>query len=102
MVQRAVAGLSAPERTASEQGTRRQTSTLRRWCARLASSALVLTQALSGVGATLGAVLNAVGSWCTRIELVDALARAGLVRKQSKFSDLACWIHRAAPGLRLI
>lgn len=102
VVQRAVASLSAPERTASEQGTRRQTSTLRRWYARLASSALVLTQALSGVGATLGAVLKDVGAWCTRIELVDALAQTGLVRKESRFNDLACWIHRATPGLRLI
>ncbi len=69
--------VSAPECTASEQGT------LRRWRGRLASSALVLMHALLGVGARLGAVLNDVGAWCTRAEAVDALARAGLVRKES-------------------
>lgn len=96
------AAVSAPERTAAEQGMTCQTSTLRRWRGRLASSALVLMQALLGVGARLGAVLNDVGAWCTRAEAVDALTRAGLLRKECQFKDLACWIHRAVPGVRLM
>ena len=102
VVQTAVADLNAPERTAAEQGMTCQPSTLRRWSGRLASSALVLMQSLLGVGATLGAVLKEVGAWCTRADLVDALARAGLVRKECQFKDLACWIHRIAPGVRLM
>lgn len=102
VVQTAVANLSAPEHTASEQGVMHQTSTLRRWRGRLASSALVLMQALVEVGAMAGAVLKEVGAWCTRAELIDALARAGLLRRECEFKDLACWIHRTAPGVRLM
>lgn len=102
VVQTAVDEFSAPEGTASEQGITRQTSTLRRWRGRLASSASVLMQALLGVGAAVEAVLNKVGAWCTRADLVDALAQAGLVREECKFKDLACWIHRTAPGVRLM
>lgn len=102
-VQTAVTAFSAPERPGSEQQSlMRQASTLHRWRRRLASSALVLTQAFLEVGVAMGEVLKQVGAWCTRAQLVDALVRAGLVGKESRFKVLACWIHRAVPGVRLM
>lgn len=101
-VQSAVVAAGALERTGSERRVTRKAGTLRRWLGRLASSALVLVQALVGAGAHVGSVLKELGAWCTRGELVEALAQAGLVGKESKLQDLACWIHRLVPGLRLM
>lgn len=94
--------VAAPERTSARPRVTRQTSTVRRWRRRLASSALMLMQALEAAGAAVEAVLNEVGSWCTRDEMVEVLARAGVVGKGCKYKDLAGWIHRIFPGLRLI
>ncbi len=101
-VQSAVVAAGALERTGSERRVTRKPSTLGRWLRRLASSALVMTQALVGTGAPVEAVLKELGAWCTRGELVEALAGAGVVDKQRKLEYLACWIHRLAPGLRLM
>ena len=101
-VQTAVATAHRPEPASSPPRVPRQSSTFRRWRGRLASSALVLMQALAAAGAAMGAVLKEVGAWCTRAEMVEVLARAGRVAKGCAYQDLACWIHRVAPGLRLI
>lgn len=81
---------------------KRKPATVGRWLRRLAASALALTQALAGAEAPVEAVLRELGAWCTRGELVEALAGAGVVAKQRKLERLACWIHRIAPGLRLM
>lgn len=101
-VQSAVVAAGGLERTGSERRVTRKPGTLRRWLGRLASSALVLMQALVGAGAKVGSVLRELGAWCIRGELVEALARASLVEKERKLQDLACWIHRLSPGLRLM
>jgi len=101
-VQSAVVAAGALERTGSERRVTRKAATLRRWLGRLASSALVLTQALGEAGAKVDPVLKQLGAWCTRGELVEALAQAGLVETKRKLQDLACWIHRLVPGLRLM
>ncbi len=62
----------------------------------------MLTQALAAMEAQVEAVLRDLGAWCTRAELVEALAGAGLIKKHLKLEQLACWIHRLMPGLRLM
>ena len=99
-VQSAVVAAGALARTGAERRVTCKPSTLRRWLGRLASSARVLTQALVGAGARVEAVLEDLGIWCTRGQWVEALA--GVVEKQRKLEHLACWIHRIAPGLRLM
>jgi transposase-like protein len=101
-VQSAVVAAGALKCTSTEWRVTRKPSTLRRWLARLASSALVLTQVLIEAGAAVEAMLRDLGAWCSRGELVEALAGANLVDKQRKLEHLACWIHRIAPGLRLM
>lgn len=101
-VQSAVVAAGALEGSGSERRVTRKPSTLRRWLARLASSALVLTQALIEAGAAVEVVLRELGAWCTRRELVEALAGAGVLDRQRKLGHLACWIHRIVPGLRLM
>lgn len=96
VVQTALAELSSPQRPAT-----RATSTLRRWRGRLTSSAVVLIQAMLEVGASVGSLLQKVGTRCIRSELVDSLARDGLIDEECRFQDLAGWIHRIYPGLRL-
>ncbi len=101
-VQSAVAATGALERTGSEWRVTRKPGTLKRWLGRLGSSAVVLTQALAARGAQVEAVLRALGAWCTRAELVEALASTGRIEKRLKLEQLACWIHRLMPGLRLM
>lgn len=101
-VQSAVVAAGALARTGSEWRVTRKPSTLRRWLGRLSSSARVLVQALVAGGAEVSAVLNQLGAGRTRGEWVEALALANLVEKERKLEDLACWIHRLVPGLRLM
>lgn len=101
-VQSAVVAAGALARTGSEWRVTRKSSTLRRWLERLGSSARVLVQALVAGGAEVSAVLNQLGAGRTRCEWVEALALANLVEKECKLEDLACWIHRLVPGLRLM
>ncbi len=101
-VQSAVVAAGALERTGSEWRVTRKSSTLRRWLLRLDSSALVLTQALAATGAQAEAVLRGLGAWCSRADLVEVLAGVGRVEKRLKLEQLACWIHRLVPGLRLM
>lgn len=101
-VQSAVVAAGGLERTGCERRVARKPSTLRRWLGRLGSSARVLTQAMVGAGARVEAVLKDLGALCTRGQWVEALAVAGVVENQRKLEHLACWIHRIAPGLRLL
>ncbi|MBI2569382.1 MAG: hypothetical protein HYV63_20390 [Candidatus Schekmanbacteria bacterium] len=77
-------------------------STTRRWLARLLATAIVLTQALSTGGAEVGAVIARAGAGCCRGDLVEALAAGGLLDSQRKLAQLAAWIHRLVPGVRLM
>lgn len=90
-----------PEPTSSRPRGPRQPSTVRRWRARLAASASVLVQALAEVGVALRTLLNEVGARCTRAEMVDVLARMGVVEEGCRYQALAGWIHRIVPGFRL-
>jgi len=101
-VQSALAAAGALERTGSEWRVRRKASTLRRWLARLDASALVLIQALLAGEAPVQRVLETLGAWCTRGELVEGLAQDAQIEKKCKLQHLACWIHRLVPGLRLM
>lgn len=101
-VQSALVAAGALARTGSEWRVTHKPSTLRRWIGRLDSSALVLVQALAATGSEVEAVLSDLGAWCTRAELVEALARAGSVAKERKLEKLACRIHRLVPGVRLM
>lgn len=101
-VQSAMVAAEALERTGSEWRVTRKPGTLQRWLQRLGSSASVLMQALVATGAQVGAVLRCLGAWCSRAELVEALAEVGRVEKRLKLEQLACWIHRLVPGLRLM
>ncbi len=76
-MQTAVATVHRPEPASSPPRVPRQSSTLRRWRGRLASSALMLMQALVAAGAAMGTVLKEVGAWCTRAEMVEALTDSG-------------------------
>jgi hypothetical protein len=78
-------------------------STLRRWSARLAAAAVVLTQALAEVGSeAVSMAITTVGPWCSRGELVEGLAQTGLVESRQKLGELAAWIHRVTPGVRVM
>jgi hypothetical protein len=77
-------------------------TTRRRWAARLHSSARVLLQILSGIGAGIGSVLRKLSRECTRLELLEELARQGLLRAGHKLAELAAWLHRAVMGVRLM
>ncbi|MBC8444945.1 MAG: hypothetical protein H8D77_02360 [Chloroflexi bacterium] len=90
---------------ASQGGERRRPvprQTVIRWLGRLMMSALMLTQALAGAGAAVVDVIGRVGMDCTRGGLVDALAASGVVQGTRKLEQLAGWIHRLAPGVRLM
>jgi hypothetical protein len=79
----------------------RKPTTWRRWTLRLMLSAALLIQALAAGGAEIATVL--VEGWsATRGELVEALAGAGLVEPRRKLASTAIWVHRLAPGVRLM
>ena len=99
-VQSALVAAGTLESTGSEWRVRRKLSTWKRWLERLDSSALVLTQAFAA--ADLASLLERVGAWCTRGELVQELVWAGKIEPSRQFEQLACWIHRLTPGLRLM
>lgn len=102
-VQSRLVGAGLLERTGSEWRVRSIPSTLRRWSLRLAAVAVVLTQALvEGGDEAVSSAISAVGPWCTRGELVEGLAKARLVENERKLGELACWIHRVTPGVRVM
>jgi hypothetical protein len=102
-VQSALAAAGEVRAAGREWRVRRKPGTLSRWCQRLRSSALSLTQALSETGATAVAeVVRVTGIDCSRSELLEALAQHALVEPMQKLQQLAGWVHRVAPGLRLM
>lgn len=76
--------------------------TVRRWSGRLRATAAQLTQILATAGQRVTEVLGRVGTACSRAELVDALAAVGLVEPAAKLHQLAAWLHRLVPGIRLM
>jgi hypothetical protein len=72
--------------------------TARRWLARLALTAWMLAQALGATGVAEGAEAAAG----TRAAYVDAQAASGAVAPDHKLAQVAEWIHRTAPGIRLM
>jgi hypothetical protein len=101
-VQSALVADGEVEATGSEWRVRRKPATLSRWRLRLRTSALALTQALSEAGAAVTVVLQAIGIDCSRVELIEALSRNGAIEPGRKLQQLAGWIHRVVPGLRLM
>ncbi len=89
------------ERTGAEWRVEPKPSTLSRWQRRLLASAIVLTQALVEGGGEVAAVVQALGAWCSRGELVESLAAAGVVDSRRKLGRLASWVHRLVPGIRV-
>ena len=77
-------------------------STLRRWSLRLATIAIVLTQAFAESNAEVSSTVADLGVWCSRSELVEGLADAKLLERNHKLGDLAGWIHRLTPGIRVM
>jgi hypothetical protein len=91
------------ERTGSEWRVRSIPTTLRRWSLRLAAVAMVLTQALIEGGAgEVSSAVTSMGGWCNRRELVEGLAECGLLAKEHKLAELASWVHRLTPGIRVM
>jgi hypothetical protein len=76
--------------------------TRRRWRSRLRSSARVLTQALADVGTEVASVLRRLTVECSRRILIETLVREGLLAAGRKLGELAAWIHRVVPGVRLM
>lgn len=90
------------EGTGKERRVSVPKSTRRRWAARLRSSARILLQVLAGIGAEVGSVLRGLSEECSRWELVEEMARQGLLRAGNKLAELAAWLHRAVMGVRLM
>lgn len=88
--------------TGAEWRVPRKPGTLKRWLGRVAATAIVLTQALAECGASVLAVIGSLGAGCSRRQLIEGLAERGLLDRQTKMAQLACWIHRLVPGVRLM
>lgn len=101
-IQSRLVAAGALEKTGAEWRVRGKPTTLHRWLSRLTAVATVLTQALAESGGAAAAVVADLGSQCSRGELVEALARAGLVDKRHKAGQLASWVHRLVPGIRVM
>jgi hypothetical protein len=102
VVQSAVAGEGGVAEEGGECKPLVPRQTVRRWLGRLMMSALMLTQTLAGAGVAVADVIGRVGMDCTRGELVDALAASGVIGGPRKLAQMAGWLHRLAPGVRLM
>jgi transposase-like protein len=102
VIQSAMVRTGVLERSDREQRVSLPSGTVQRWRSRLCSCARILTQALAGIGADVVLVLKGLCIDCTRGELVDALSAAGLLASARRLAELACWIHRVAPGVRVM
>jgi hypothetical protein len=102
IVQAALAACGILEREESHQRVQVPATTWRRWARRLRSSAKLLVQALAGAGAAFAATLGRLSVVCSRSELVEQLVREDLLRSDCRLAQFAGWIHRAAPGVRLV
>jgi len=88
--------------TGAEWRVLRKPATLKRWQRRLAATAIVLTQVLAECGEAVQAVIAPLGGGCSRGQLIDGLADRGLLDGRTKMAQLASWIHRLVPGVRLM
>jgi transposase-like protein len=77
-------------------------TTLRRWVGRLASSAQALIAPLAGLCPELCAATQPLLADFSRGALVQALLSQGLLVGGYALSQIAGWIHRQMPGLRLL
>jgi hypothetical protein len=101
-IQSRLVSAGALERTGAEWRVQSKPTTVRRWLCRLAAVATVLTQALSESGGEVASVVADLGHGRSRGDLVEFLARAGMVERRYKLGQLACWIHRVVPGVRVM
>lgn len=78
-------------------------TTVGRWLGRLQLVAVHLLQLLCG-SAEPGvlAVLDELPLDCRRGELALALAEGGVLSRRQRLQQLAVWVHRLQPGLRLM
>jgi len=72
--------------------------TLQRWTCRLETSAEVVVAAFSESGVDLGQAAKAK----SRVELVGSMIRERLVSPARALAELAGWLHRISPGLRVM
>ena len=90
------------EGTGAEWRVKSKPTTLMRWLQRLLSSAVVLSQVLVDGGGEVATVVQGLGSWCNRLELIEGLSQAQVLSSQRKLGELACFIHRLVPGVRVM
>lgn len=84
--------------TDKERRVASKPSTFRRWQKKLSSNANTLRTAMAESSKKLALALECLDEECTRGDLVEALARAGLVKKQRKLEEVACSIFRLGMG----
>lgn len=92
----AAAGVEDAERAGPSRPV--PAATRRRWLRRLRSSAAVVVQAFVTSGVALGGAAEAT----SRAELLGAMIRERLVSAGRAMAELAGWLHRLVPGLRLL
>jgi hypothetical protein len=91
------------ERSGTERRVDAKPTTTWRYVRRMAAGAIVLAQLLAESGGEqVGAVVKHLGLHCSRAALVEGLAAAGVVDKRQRMGQLAGYIHRLAPGVRLM
>lgn len=101
-VQSRLVAAGALEGTGAEWRVVAKPTTTERFVARLMAVASVLTQALVESVGEAAPVIRELGIGCSRRQLVEGLAGAGLVEEQHKLGQLASWVHRLAPGVRVM
>jgi hypothetical protein len=101
-IQSRLVAAGAIERTGAERRVAAKPTTTARWLDRLQATAIVLTQALVECGEEVGSVVRQLGIGCSRQDLVEGLAAVGLVEQRHKLGELACWIDRVVPGVRVM
>ena len=99
VVQATMAGSGVVEGEGADLRVSVPKSTVARWRGRLLLPALVLVQVLLGAGVEVG---SAASLTSTRAELIDSLAGEGLVDGERKLEQVAGWVHRVMPGVRLM
>ena len=77
-------------------------ATVRRWRGRLGRVATRLTQLLATASEAVRAVTDPLSIVCTRAELVAAGVAGGLLSPSRRLQQLAAWVHRLEPGVRLM
>ena len=78
-------------------------TTSRRWLARLRLAATLLIQVLATTAdRAVLVVTDPLSIACTRAELVAALAGGGVLSRARPLQQLANWVHRLQPGVRLM